>query len=412
MNRWSFRLLMMVMVCLSGVGLTHAEESQPTQVTAKAWIGSKDSKQLAVFAPTEQIILYVEVSTNTWYTSGTQIAAIDIADVLVKQRNPFAINSSVRKQGQTWSTQLWEIVLYPQKSGDFTAPSIIVNAQVAGPGGGKQAVTLETKPIPFRVELPAAELDGSRSWFSSTKATVEQQWQQSSEEELKVGDSVTRVLTIEAHDSLSVLLPNLLRDGISDVWQVYPSPAELMDTQNREGYISKRTDSHTYILQQGGDITWPAYEVWWWNSKEKRIEKVTVEGKTIHVKHTLGSWLRAYQSELLSSSLVIVLVVSLIYVLKRYFRTHSKPAWYQFVRSLLKCHWAESRTLLYKKARNTKQQVALTAVEQQPQWNRYACRVQQENTRRKDFIWLWKRLSARATISFRIPRALKQLDNK
>lgn len=411
MNRWSLRLLMMVMLCLSSVGLVYAQESQPTQVTAKAWIGSKDSKQPAVFAPTEQIILYVEVSTNTWYTSGTQIAAVDIADVLVKQRNPFAINSSVRRQGQTWSTQLWEIVLYPQKSGDFTVPSIVVNAQVAGSGGTKQAVTLETKPIPFRVELPSAELDGSRSWFSSTKATVKQQWQQSSEQ-LKVGDSVTRVLTIEAQDSLSVLLPNLLRDGVSDVWQVYPSPAELTDTQSREGYISKRTDSHTYILQQGGDITWPTYEVWWWNSKDKRIEKVTIEGKTIHVKHTLSSWLRAYQVELLSSLLVIVSVVSFIYGLKRYFRTHSKPAWYQFMRSLLKRHWAESRTLLYRKARMTKQNVALTAVDQQSQWSRYACRVQQENAKRKDFIWLWRKLSARATISFRVPRALKQLDNK
>ncbi len=387
-----------------------ADEVKPSvQVTAKAWIGKQESKQVPVFAPTQQIIMYVEVATNTWYTSGTQIASIEIPDVLIKQRNPFAINSSVRKQGQTWSTQLWEIVLYPQKSGEFSVPPVSVHVQVATEGSGKQQLTLETKPITFRVELPSAELDSSRQWFSSTKAQVTQDWQTSSDD-LKVGDSVTRVVEIQAQDSLSVLLPSLMTNSSNQAWQSYVNSPQLTDSQSRDGYISKRKDSVTYVLQQGGDISWPSYDVWWWNTQKQSLERITIDGYRVHVKHTLSSWLRAYQLELVCLFSAITALLGTYYAVKRYFKTHRKPAWYEFTQSLLHRRWPQSRALLYKKARGETQQVSLKAINQDPKWSSSSNDVQNGETKRKQFVWLWRKLKRSQRISLKVPKALKALE--
>ncbi len=407
----SFVARVMIAICsiVFSVWVMADEATPSVQVTAKAWIGKQESKEVPVFAPTQQVILYVEVATNTWYTSGTQIASIEIPDVLIKQRNPFAINSSVRKQGQTWSTQLWEIVLYPQKSGEFSVPPVSVNVQVATEGGGKKQVTLETKPVSFRVELPSAELDSSRRWFSSSKATVKQDWQLSSED-LKVGDSVTRVIEIQAQDSLSVLLPNVLSTSVNEAWKGYVSPPVLADTQSRDGYISKRKDSLTYVLQQGGDISWPSFDIWWWNTETQSLEKITVDGYRVHVKHTFSSWLRAYQSELIGLLAVIATLIALYCAAKRYFKTHNKPAWYEFTRTLLYRRWPQSRTLLYRKARGETLQVSLSTLNQDPKWLALSHDVQNGQTKRRSFLWLWRKLKRNQKFRLKVPKALKNLN--
>ncbi len=410
MNKGFIVRLMLFVCSLVFSGWSMADESEASvQVSARSWIGKRESKEVPVFAPTQQIILYVEVATNTWYTSGTQIASLEIPDVLVKQRNPFAINSSVRKQGQTWSTQLWEIVLYPQKSGEFVVPPVNVNVEVATQGSDKKQVTLQTKPVSFRIELPNAELDNSRRWFSSSKATVKQDWQTSSDE-LKVGDSVTRIVDIQAQDSLSVLLPNMMTSSENEAWQAYVNSPELTDTQSRDGYISKRKDSVTYILQQGGDISWPSFDMYWWNTEKQSVEKITIDGYSVHVKHTLSSWLRAYRVELISSLSAVVLLLGSYFLLRRYFRTHAKPAWYEFSRALLQRRWADARTLLYKKARLHTQSVALTPIQKESKWNEFANSVQRGNAQRTRFIWLWRHLANKTKVSFKLSKALKELD--
>ncbi len=406
-------LILRLLCLLFAVGLSgasFAEEQPATQVTVRAWVGDSDSYEPKAYAPTQQIILHIEVSTNTWFTAGTKISPIEIADVLVKQRNQLAVNSTERVNGQTWSRQVWEIVLYPQKSGNFAIPSTSLDVQVASQDGKKQKVTLQTKPLSFSVELPNAELDASHPWFTATSATIKQEWTDSGDEnQLKVGDSVTRTLSIEAEDSLSVLLPNLMQASQSELWQVYPSPPELQDTQSRGVYMSKRKDSQTYILQQGGDIEWPSYELWWWNPKTQRLEKVTVEGKTLHVRHTVASWLKAYKTSLISAVAIVIAMGILFTVIRRYYRTHANPPWVHFYRALFTGRWAQARALLYKKARSASGQVRLQNVQANQRWREKSQLIQQGVERKRYFVYLWRKLTQRVSLKVTIPKALPSI---
>lgn len=401
-------LVLMVLLALSGMAF--AEESQPTQVTVHTWIGAESTNELQVFAPTEQVVLNIEVSTNTWFTAGTKISVLEIPDVLVKRRNPFAVNSTVREKGQTWSRQLWEVVLYPQKSGDFIVPPVSLDVQVAGKNGQKQRVTLETQAQKFRVEIPNAELGGAQPWFAASDVTVKQDWQVSSEDP-KVGDVITRVIEIEAQDSLSVLLPNVMSNPVSDAWQGYRNPPELTDTQSRDGYISKRKDSISYVLQQGGDISWPSFEIWWWNTKTQSIEKITIEGYNLHVKHTLSSWLKAYRYVIFSSLVVLLVVVFITLAVRRYYRTHPSPQWVSYYGAILKGKWSLARTLLYRKARLTTGQLIMSETLKNEKLQERSLQMQAGQSNRRSMILLWRNIKRKAQRKVFISKALPELES-
>lgn len=416
--------LMFITLILNGLLLAtqaHAQtdDALPTEpataVKVKAWLGDKpDANQDGpekLWAPTEQILLQIEVSTNRWFTSGTQIKGIEIPNVLVKQRNTFAVNYTEQENGQTWSRQRWEIALYPQTSGDFTVPEATVITQVAGINGEKQPVTLTTPTLSFRVALPSAELGSNKAWFAASNVKVQQDWSPNEGEVLKVGDSLVRTINIEANDSLSVLLPNLMQAQSSLDWKLYPSTPELADKQSREGYVSSRIDSQTYVLQNGGDVSWPEYRLWWWNTQTGQLEQVLLEGKTVKVKHTLGSWLKYHAWTLLTLLLSAAILWLLMRCGKAYYQTHPIPVWLVFYRALRRGEWQTCRALLYRRLRRRKQLLAMTAVSTEPDWQDAALRLQTSTTRRTDFIYLWQRIK-RVRSGFTLPKALIELDKQ
>ncbi|MGF1817472.1 BatD family protein, partial [Vibrio splendidus] len=178
-----------------------------------AWVGEKP-KSGDKITPTkvsvnEQVILNIEVATPRWLTGGTRIGSIEIPNVIAKQRNQLATNYTERVNGTTWSRQRWEVTLYPMTSGEFVIPTVPVRVQVSAPDGSNVGGKLYTQPIKFEASLPSGLLDNESFWFSATEVDTEQQWQRSSEN-LKVGDAITRTVTIKAKDSLSVLLPDVL----------------------------------------------------------------------------------------------------------------------------------------------------------------------------------------------------------
>ena len=58
-----------------------------------------------------------------------------------------------------------------------------------------------------------------------------------------------RTITINAKDSLSVLLPDLLSDVATTQYQAYPKPNKLSDMQTRGDYQSSRSEETVYVIQ-------------------------------------------------------------------------------------------------------------------------------------------------------------------
>lgn len=354
MKRLSLMLTFWGFVLLGIVPIAQADEvspsSSPYSVSVKTWIGpehttqSRDSEK--VYAVNEQIVLTIDVSTPRWFLGPTTIGKIDIPNLIVKQRNQLATNYTDRKGGVTWSHQRWEITLYPQSSGTFTIPQIPVTATIAGEGGKKTQGTVTTHEFSFKAALPDAQLTDKKQWFAASKVSVTQNWQ-SSHDQLKVGDAITRTLTITADDSLSILLPQWLEGQSTPHYQAYADPAKLVDKSVRGDYQSTREDKVVYVMQQGGEVTFPDFNVVWWNSDKQRVETIHIEGKSFQVKHTLHSFLSAYWFEISLFVSGLVAIVILVLGVGRYYRDRPLPLFIQFKQSLINKDIKTARLLLY-----------------------------------------------------------------
>ncbi|MEZ8038270.1 BatD family protein [Vibrio sp. 1F263] len=327
-----------------------------------AWVGEKP-KSGDKITPTkvsvnEQVILNIEVATPRWLTGGTRISSIEIPNVIAKQRNQLATNYTERVNGTTWSRQRWEVTLYPMTSGEFVIPIVPVRVQVSAPDGSNVGGTLYTQPIKFEASLPSGLLDNESPWFSATEVDIEQQWQRSSEN-LKVGDAITRTVTIKAKDSLSVLLPDVLNNESTQQYQAYPQPNRLDDTQDRGNYRSSRIEETVYVIQQGGEFTLPQFSFQWWDSKNQRLETVVIKGNVFEAKHTVQSFIKAYMSVFISVGLALLFSVACFVSVKRYYANRPTPSWLVFRRLLKQGNWAALRTFIYRQLRNQTSQLEL-----------------------------------------------------
>ncbi|MEZ9566075.1 BatD family protein [Vibrio artabrorum] len=365
-----------------------------------AWIGEKP-KSGDKITPTkvsvnEQVILNIEVATPRWLTGGTRIGSIEIPNVIAKQRNQLATNYTERVNGTTWSRQRWEVTLYPMTSGEFVIPTIPVRIQVSAPGGSNVGGTLYTQPIKFEASLPSGLLSDESPWFSATDVDVEQEWQRSNES-LKVGDAVTRTVTIKAKDSLSVLLPDVLTNESTQQFQAYPQPNRLDDTQQRGDYRSSRVEETVYVIQQGGEFTLPEFSFQWWDSKNQRLENVVIKSEVFEAKHTVQSFIKAYMSVFITVGFALLVCIALIVAVKCYYTNRPTPSWLVLRRLLKQGNWPALRTFIYRQLRRETSQLELNKAQHgksngQKRWLEDSEALQQGCEDKNVFMRLWKGL--------------------
>ncbi|AYO17393.1 hypothetical protein D0812_23795 [Vibrio owensii] len=409
----------LMMFTLFFTGLANAQDIQDLQrsndVELLAWVGKlgagADTKEAPKFSVNEQVILYIEVATPRWFTGGTRIGSVEIPNVIAKQRNQLATNYTERKGGQTWSRQRWEITLYPQASGQFVIPPIAVGVQVSAPDGSKVAGTLYTQPIKFEASMPSGLLSDDSAWFTATRVSVDQKWTMSNDE-LKVGDAITRTITINAQDSLSVLLPDLLSNDSTASYQAYPQPNRLDDKQTRGDYQSSRIEESVYVIQQGGEFTLPEHKFQWWNSKSKKLETVVIEGKTFKAKHTFKSFVRAYSGWLLGSAVTLFVLVIAALSIHRYYRSRPTPPWLVFRRMVKANRWGAARASLYKQLRSNTGSLEMSKASDTDVWQKRSQRLQEGQEDASLMNVLWKGIQALKPkrLKWAIPKALPQLD--
>ncbi|YCO00468.1 BatD family protein [Vibrio sp. VNB-15] len=421
------RLSTMLMVfTLFFTGLVNAQDTQDLQrpslpkesdVELLAWVGKQgagaDTKEAPKFSVNEQVILYIEVATPRWFTGGTRIGSVEIPNVIAKQRNQLATNYTERKGGQTWSRQRWEITLYPQASGQFVIPPVAVGVQVSAPDGSKVAGTLYTQPIKFEASMPSGLLSDESAWFTATKVSVDQKWT-TSNDELKVGDAITRTITINAQDSLSVLLPDLLSNDSTASYQAYPQPNRLDDEQTRGDYQSSRIEESVYVIQQGGEFTLPEHKFQWWNSKSKELETVVIEGKTFKAKHTFKSFVRAYSGWLIGSAVTLFVLVIAALSIHRYYRSRPTPPWLVFRRMVKANRWGAARASLYKQLRSNTGGLEMSKANDSDVWQKRSQRLHEGQEDASLMNALWKGIQALKPkrLKWAIPKALPQLDKQ
>lgn len=244
----------------------------------------------------QALILTIEVATDRWFATGSQIQSFTVQNSVMQANNTNTINGTKRVLGQTWATQTHEITLYPTSSGSYLVPPIKVDISVNTEKNGIVTGVASTLESSFTIHLPPA-LSGIENFIVSPEVTLDIDGQFDEEKDYAVGEAITQTITITASDTPAMMIAPINRvagiytegktiefnqsenkgnsddkSGIS----IYHKPAKVFDKSNRGSLIGTRVESFTYIFEKPGRYKIDEQVIYWWNSQSNTLESLLI----------------------------------------------------------------------------------------------------------------------------------------
>ena len=236
-----------------------------------------DPPRVVVGQPTT---LRIDVLVPNYMTSPPELPGLQVRNAVTRPLQ--SVNLSEEHNGVSYAGVRFEFALYPQEPGSYRVADQKVRVKYAAEPPAVREEVLSLPHVSFTAFIPDAAA-GLNPFLASGRLTIEQSVLRSSEQ-LKVGDSVTRSVTIRAAETPAMLLPPVTFPAVEGL-AVYPAQPALQDsTEGRSDAVTAtRTDSATYILQRADNYALPAIDVRWWNTEHGSIETAHLDAVTLHV---------------------------------------------------------------------------------------------------------------------------------
>jgi len=176
----------------------------------------------------------------------------------------------------------------PQQSGEFLLKSPMFSGEVMVQSsrrsnflsfGETKSISALGDELPITVKAKPAHFQGH--WLPSELLTLHQEWQPA-DNEFKVGEPITRTITLTAVGVSEEQLPEInlsLPTGL----KVYPDQQSTHHNVTNARYVSQSVNNYAIVASQAGEYLLPAVEVPWWNTITNRLETSTLPAQKIIV---------------------------------------------------------------------------------------------------------------------------------
>lgn len=138
-------------------------------------------------------------------------------------------------------------------------------------------LTLKVRPIP-----DSFPIDANNSWLPSELLTLHQEWQPEPSE-FKVGEPITRTITLTAAGLGKAQLPNIIMNAPAGL-KIYPDQAELHSNLTKERLISQKRQNFALVASHAGEYTLPKITIAWWNTVTNKVQQAILPEQTITIK--------------------------------------------------------------------------------------------------------------------------------
>ncbi|CAA9890407.1 Oxygen tolerance protein BatD [Candidatus Methylobacter favarea] len=187
--------------------------------------------------------------------------------------------------------------VFPQKSGQITIKPLVLTAEVVtgnrlGFNGlfnsqvtmtrkiSSKAITLTVKPVPSFFTGP--------HWLPAEQMVLKEQWS-GDIKKMKVGEPLTRTLTLLANGTTVGQLPELNNAKTDDKLKTYPDQPVLKEQKKPDGLLAFREEKIALIPSRAGSYTLPAIKVPWFNTQSRKMEVASIPETVITANSAAGS---------------------------------------------------------------------------------------------------------------------------
>ncbi len=224
--------------------------------------------------------LVVEVLAPNYMTAPPGMPDFQLPNAITRAGS--TINTSDRQGDVDYAGIRYEFLIYPQEAGAYAVSGQTITVTFADNPPHTSKTEVAVPAANFEAVVPDAA-SGLDPFISATRLTLQQEIQHPAEP-LKVGDAVTRIVTIEAEGAPAMLLPPTAFAPIAGT-RMYRSEPELNDhfDQGSDVLSAVRTDRATYMLEAAGTITFQALEIAWWNATDHSVEHARTDPQSFTV---------------------------------------------------------------------------------------------------------------------------------
>lgn len=210
--------------------------------------------------------------------------------------------SQEKKDGSLYQVLTQDYMIFPEKSGDnltiepasfqgyyLKKPSAeqllpfgFADSFIYQPRSSIQKeFSVKAKPVQITV-LPQPENTKNHWWLPSTNVHLSEAWNLE-QKNFKVGEPITRQITLNAVGTLGRMLPDLSFTNTND-FKVYPEEAQKKERiDENDNLIGTEVQSFAFIPLHAGQITLPSLSVSWFDVNDGQMKKAILPAKTFTV---------------------------------------------------------------------------------------------------------------------------------
>jgi hypothetical protein len=224
--------------------------------------------------------LEVDVLTSTWFTQPPQLPPLQLPGALVTPPAGEADLLNLSRDGIAYTGLRYRYLITPTSTEDITVPALVIGVQ---PGQGTGLVQVSTKAMTAEVQAPPEMFPhGTTVPLPAAAKLRATQRIIPSEPVLKVGDSVTREVIIDADGTPAILIPPVAFAEIPGMRRYVKDPVVTKRVDGRGGFLGgRRVDTVDYVIEERGAYTLPAIDLEWWSTRSRSEEHLKLAGAGI-----------------------------------------------------------------------------------------------------------------------------------
>jgi len=232
----------------------------------------------------QKFLLTIDVMTTEFFTGqpAIQIPKIAAVALLPDPLSKGPLTDTI--QGTTYSGVSFHFVGFPLKPGQIEIPPCLITTFQNDDQGRR----LEKHPIMIPCQLEAILPPGAEelsSLICTPKLETTISWDpplSMDHVSVKLGDALTRTVTLTAPDVLGMVLPPLPQVSLSGL-RAYPAPAIVKDDLHEEDLVGKRVETVTYVCQQPGHYELPEILIPWYDTRNHLLRQAKIPRLIIDV---------------------------------------------------------------------------------------------------------------------------------
>lgn len=281
-----------------------ADSSKPLQIKvgdAPQTPASSDELFMEVGATPEQVYVQSQVIYTLriyWRVqiSRPSLSEPEVKDALVERLGE---DSSYKTQinGVEYGVLERKYAIFPQQSGVMTVAPLTLTAEVVTRqrpsfnGFFNRQVTetrrVSSKAVTLNVQ-PVPQPFNDKAWLSATGLALKESWSDKSLQ-VKVGEPLTRTVTLTAKGATVGQLPELVAQPALDGLKVYPDQPDLKEDKQADGITALREEKVAYIPSKAGEYRLPAVQIDWFNTQTGKVETASLPAVTIEAVAAAGA---------------------------------------------------------------------------------------------------------------------------